>query len=444
MKTYVWEYLNSTVASLFKNRGGGGIESIQPGTGVNIDDSDPSNPIINVVGDGSSSLQDVTDLGNSTTNDIGFEAGAGIEFIANAARVREGTNNAGLGGNKGVALICSNAYELKWEAGRLYYMEQDGFTIREVTHNFTLTPTENDDVNKGFVTGSKWVLDDGTVFLCIDNSSGNATWVPTLPPCIPLRGTAYTDNGQVVGNIEIDVAAGGQITLRFSNGDIIGLGADYNGYSAISFYDALGNQTFYAYIRAGDLYFKNIDTGNQVQGITNEITNLNSFAIFGSQIQVENQGHNGAIRILNYSGDSIYWGSFGSGRVGWKKLTQYYAKYSAFITQTSTNAPVEAWVIESDFNNIGCPTTYGWSYLGVGSYALTVNGTVALDRWVLDSQKTIVRITNGQNQNVVYSHALNNLVGNIIRIDIKTTNPQTGNLTNGLMEKTLIEVEFYV
>jgi hypothetical protein len=93
---------------------------------------------------GVGTLQEVTDLGNSTTNDIDFIANAGLSFD-NGAFFRKGTTDAGNGGAKGTAQICSISYELKWEAGRLYYMEQDGFTIRDVTHNFTAVPQPTDD-----------------------------------------------------------------------------------------------------------------------------------------------------------------------------------------------------------------------------------------------------------------------------------------------------------
>jgi hypothetical protein len=55
-------------------------------------------------------------------------------------------------------------------------MEQDGFTIRDVTHNFTLVPQVTDDSSKGFVVGSRWALDDGTVYLCSDATIGAAVW----------------------------------------------------------------------------------------------------------------------------------------------------------------------------------------------------------------------------------------------------------------------------
>lgn len=148
------------------------------GAGVTASLTSPGVVEVNVPGGGSGgvgTLQEVTDLGNSTTNDIAFTATAGI-LLDNGARLRKGTTNAGLGGNNGIAQRCSIDYELKWEAGRLYYMEQDGFTIRDVTHNFTVVPQPTDDSTKGFVANSRWSLDDGTVYLCTDATIGAAVW----------------------------------------------------------------------------------------------------------------------------------------------------------------------------------------------------------------------------------------------------------------------------
>jgi hypothetical protein len=155
---------------------------------------------VNVPGGGGAvgTLQDVTDLGNSTTNDIAFTATAGI-LLDNGARLRKGTTNAGLGGNNGIAQRCSIDYELKWEAGRLYYMEQDGFTIRDVTHNFSVVPQVTDDSTKGFVVGSRWSLDDGTVYECSDATIGAAVWavvvvggVTSVTATAPLSSTGGT------------------------------------------------------------------------------------------------------------------------------------------------------------------------------------------------------------------------------------------------------------
>ena len=147
------------------------------GAGVTASLTSPGVVEVNVPGGSGAvgTLQEVTDLGNSTTNDIDFIANAGLSFD-NGAFFRKGTTDAGNGGAKGTAQICSISYELKWEAGRLYYMEQDGFTIRDVTHNFTFVPQPTDDSTKGFVVGSRWSLDDGTVYECSDATIGAAVW----------------------------------------------------------------------------------------------------------------------------------------------------------------------------------------------------------------------------------------------------------------------------
>jgi len=120
-------------------------------------------------------LQYVTDNGNSTTNNIELGANAGI-ILDNSSRLQEGTIDAGTGGNKGIAQICGLGYELKWEAGSLYVMNGNGNAIREVRYTFNVTPTNLDDISKGFQVGSLWVLDNGDVYECTDNTDDNAVW----------------------------------------------------------------------------------------------------------------------------------------------------------------------------------------------------------------------------------------------------------------------------
>ena len=108
-------------------------------------------------------------------NDISISDGDEITFD-NGSRIRKGLTDSGNGGAKGVALVCSLDYELKWEAGRQYVMQQDGFTIREVSHNFTIVPTATDDDTKGFAIGSRWILDNGDVYECTDATEDDAVW----------------------------------------------------------------------------------------------------------------------------------------------------------------------------------------------------------------------------------------------------------------------------
>lgn len=134
-------------------------------------------------GGGSQTLAETLALGNVTGGEnISISNGDAI-VLDNGSKLKKGTTDAGNGGNKGIALKCSLDYELKWEAGRQYIMEQDGITIREVSHNFTNVPTANDDDTKGFVANSRWILDNGDVYVCTDATEGGAVWelVNTIP-----------------------------------------------------------------------------------------------------------------------------------------------------------------------------------------------------------------------------------------------------------------------
>ena len=141
-------------------------------------------------------LATVLIAGNTSgANNIIFDAGQGILF-ANSSRLTEGTIDAGLGGSKGIAQICALGYELKWEGGVLYVMDNVGTIIRWSLYNFTTTPTVNDDDTKGYAVGSRWTLDDGSVYLCSDASTGAAVWtlqtssVPTLAQVLASGNTA--------------------------------------------------------------------------------------------------------------------------------------------------------------------------------------------------------------------------------------------------------------
>jgi len=128
------------------------------------------------LGGGSQDLQSVTDAGNTTTNDIQFDAGVGI-LLDNTSRLREGTIDAGYGGAKGIAQICAVGYELKWESGSLYVMDGNGTHIRHTLYNFSSVPSITEDINKGFLVGTRWSLDNGDSYVCTDNSVGAAVWV---------------------------------------------------------------------------------------------------------------------------------------------------------------------------------------------------------------------------------------------------------------------------
>lgn len=138
-------------------------------------------------------LATVLAIGSSTgANNIDIDSGQSIR-LANSSLLKEGTIDAGLGGAKGIAQICAVGYELKWEAGRLYVMDGNGLTIRWSLYNFTTHPGVNDDDTKGYYSGSRWSLDDGSVYVCSDASTGAAVWV--LEPSIPTKTSDLINDG---------------------------------------------------------------------------------------------------------------------------------------------------------------------------------------------------------------------------------------------------------
>ena len=118
-------------------------------------------------------LDQVTNSGNTTRNDIEFINNSGV-LLENTSRLREGTLDSGAGG--GIAQICAVGYELKWEAGSQYVMDGNGTLIREVNHKFNTIPDVNNDSTQGFYVGSKWILDNGDVYICTDSTLTAAVW----------------------------------------------------------------------------------------------------------------------------------------------------------------------------------------------------------------------------------------------------------------------------
>jgi hypothetical protein len=140
-------------------------------------------------------LDEVTTSGNLTTNEIKFGTGVGI-LLDNTSRLREGTIDAQTGGSKGIAQICAVGYELKWEAGSLYVMDGNGNLIREVNHKFNIIPDANNDSTEGFYVGSRWILDNGDIYVCTDSTVDNAVWekLNSLDELVPYTGATADVN----------------------------------------------------------------------------------------------------------------------------------------------------------------------------------------------------------------------------------------------------------
>jgi hypothetical protein len=172
-------------------------------------------------------LQSVTDLGNTTTDNIQFNGSVGV-LLDNTSTLRKGTIDAGYGGAKGIAQVCAVGYELKWEAGRLYVMGDGGTTIREVSHNFTTIPSATDDNTKGFIVGSRWILDNGDLYICTDTTTATAVWVLQTIDASPTDGStkAVSSNGVFDAlALKQDILSGGTTNrlTKWSSSSAIGV-----------------------------------------------------------------------------------------------------------------------------------------------------------------------------------------------------------------------------
>jgi hypothetical protein len=268
--------VNSNFTELYDD-GGDNITVTDPTTSAdatlndalqNILDSTPATPTL-----GSVLLE-----GNITDGtDISISDGDKI-LLDNGANLKKGTTDAGLGGSNGIALRCAVDYELKWEAGRLYVMGGDGFTIREVSHNFTTTPTVTDDDDKGFIIDSRWILDNGNVYVCTDATTGAAVWelqdlgtIPTLQQVLDndhdlVDGNNFQGTGAGVGNTASGVIGLG-VSAAFSNSGV--------------FINALGEGT--AYFNEGN----NVNAIGQEAGQNNIYNHVN---LFGKSTTADEDG----------------------------------------------------------------------------------------------------------------------------------------------------------
>jgi hypothetical protein len=131
---------------------------------------------------------------------------------------------------------------LKWEAGRQYVMQQDGFTIREVSHNFTITPSATDDSTKGFAIDSRWILDNGDIYVCTDATEDSAVWELQVTDVQDLQnvtdiGNTTTNSIQVADLDLYDSVNEGYSKIQVNDTSYIF--NDYNG-NPVKIFDAFG------------------------------------------------------------------------------------------------------------------------------------------------------------------------------------------------------------
>lgn len=278
-----------------------------------------------------------------------------------------------------------------------------------------------------------------------------ATALSTALPYVHLKGTAFGGQGQVTGDIEVDQGAGGVITLRFGNGDIIALGVDYGGFSAISFYDATANETCYLYLRGGSLFFDNVDTGDTTGSIFSWYNAFLNNRVIYSNDSNPNIGNplvgSTAGQQINLWNGHAYISNGLNGNVDykcWTPLPQYYFIDSCAYTQVGTSAPTEDVVFESLIGSVAGEITKAITYNSAGHYHITYTFSVNFPNYQPQINKVKVMATSGNDSTFcLISSQVGQPSVNTIQVSIFTRN-DNGSLTNGIMKGSFIDVYFYV
>ena len=146
-------------------------------------------------------LKNVLVIGNETDGtNIKVNDADAIE-LENASTLKKGTYDFGASG--GISRICGVGYEDMWQAGIHHVFDNNGF-IRESNNCFNIIPDNSFDNTLRFKVGSRWILDDGTVYVCSDASTGSAVWnlqasTPNLQAVTDGVSNNETTNTLIVG-----------------------------------------------------------------------------------------------------------------------------------------------------------------------------------------------------------------------------------------------------
>lgn len=191
------------------------------------------------------------------------DASIGSVSLPNGSKIKEGATNGSNPDGLGIDQLDSSGYIQRWLNGSLYIMQQDGFTIRQVLYTGSATPSTTDDDTKGFVVGSQWVLDVGTVFRCLDAITESASWESVLVNDHGLiandYGNLYNSSGTINNN-------GGTLNNAGGNFDnTYGTFSNYNGY--------IDNESGYLYNHSGSFY----NTSGSLQNVNGNFDNYEGF-----------------------------------------------------------------------------------------------------------------------------------------------------------------------
>ena len=245
-----------------------------------------------------------TSGGGGSIDTQGVYIGGGAFGLSNGAKLRKGTTDAQSGGYKGIALECSAQYELKWEAGRLFTLQQDGFTIRSVEHCMS-APSSVDDETKGYAVGTRWVMDSGKTYVCTHTGEGNADWEIKFSQengqegdggsintsngggSIDTRGAGWIQLGETGTRTTLNGSASGSdktITLPNASGTIA-LTSDLDAKQPLAGVEWTANHTATnPYLVGSIVFYNNNESGVTISGLTGSQSGYNGHYLFISRI----------------------------------------------------------------------------------------------------------------------------------------------------------------
>lgn len=87
----------------------------------------------------------------------------------NSSAVREA-------GAQGLEIECSVGYRWQWVAGRMILRQVNSGQIQRVLSIDGVTPGATDDFSDGFIVGTRWETQDGTIYECTDSTNDAAVW----------------------------------------------------------------------------------------------------------------------------------------------------------------------------------------------------------------------------------------------------------------------------
>jgi hypothetical protein len=154
-------------------------------------------------------LQDVTNEGNITTNDINLDKSAIV--LANGSRLLEGIIDNGASG--GIARECAVLYQDQWENGIQYFINQAARIVQATSINNTV-PDANLDITRGYDVNSIFYdLNSNQKYICTDNTEAAAVW-DLFFDAVATDGVTITGDGTLGNPL---VASGGGGAVNYAN-----------------------------------------------------------------------------------------------------------------------------------------------------------------------------------------------------------------------------------